>query len=42
MRAILRAGAGTPNPRGPGETMIVLLPSVATRDLSAYAMGEQS
>lgn len=42
VRAILAAGPGAPNPRGRGEAMIVALPRVATRDLTAYSISEGS
>lgn len=40
VRSILAAGTGVARPRGPGEALIVALPSVATRPLSDYAIGE--
>lgn len=42
VRSILAAGTGVARVRGPGEALIVALPVVATRPLSAYAIGEQS
>lgn len=42
VRSILEAGAGVARPRGPGEALIVALPVVATRPLSAYAIGDQA
>ena len=40
VRSILEAGAGLPQLAAPGEALIISLPSVATRPLSAYAPGE--
>jgi transposase len=40
VRSILEAGAGVPEPKRPGEAIIVPLPAVATRPLSDYAIGE--
>jgi len=37
LRSILDAGAGLPTPRGPGEALIVALPTVPVRPLSDYA-----
>lgn len=42
VRSILAAGPGVARPTRPGEALIVALPTVATRPLSAYAIGEQS
>ena len=42
VRSILAAGAGVAQPTRPGEALIIALPTVATRPLSAYAIGEQS
>jgi len=42
VRSILAAGTGVAQPTRPGEALIVALPVVATRPLSAYAIGEQS
>ncbi len=42
VRSILAAGAGVAQPTRPGDALIVALPVVATRPLSAYAIGEQS
>jgi transposase len=39
--AIVDAGAGVPRPRAPGEALIIDLPSVPTRSLADYALGEQ-
>jgi transposase len=41
VRSILAAGTGVPRPTRPGEALIVDLPVVATRPLSAYAIGDQ-
>jgi len=40
VRSILEAGAGLPQPAVAGEALIISLPAVATRPLSAYAPGE--
>ncbi len=40
VRSILAAGTGTPQPTGPGEALVIPLPIVPTRPLSAYAIGE--
>ena len=40
VRSILEAGAGVARPVRPGEALIVALPLVPTRPLSAYAPGE--
>jgi hypothetical protein len=40
VRSILAAGTGVAQPTRPGEALIVALPSVATRSLSDYAIGE--
>ena len=42
VRSILEAGAGVAQPRRPGEALIVALPTVSTRSLGDYAIGEQS
>jgi transposase len=39
VRSILAAGAGTPQPVPPGDALILQLPVVPTRPLSAYAIG---
>jgi transposase len=39
VRAILDAGAGTPQPRPAGDTLVLELPVVPTRPLSDYAIG---
>jgi transposase len=39
VRSILAAGAGTPQPVGPGDALVLELPVVPTRPLSAYAIG---
>ena len=41
VRSILAAGAGVPRPRGPGDALIVDLPTSSTRSLHDYAMGDQ-
>ena len=41
VRSILAAGTGVARPTRPGEALIVDLPTVATRPLSAYAIGDQ-
>ena len=38
VRSILAAGAGTPQPVGPGDALVLELPVVPTRPLSAYAI----
>lgn len=40
VRSILAAGTGVAHPTRPGEALIVALPSVATRSLSDYAIGD--
>ncbi len=40
VRSILAAGAGVARPTRPGEALIIGLPSVATRPLSAYAISD--
>ena len=40
VRSILAAGTGTPTPTAPGEALLVPLPIVPTRPLSAYAIDE--
>jgi Integrase core domain len=42
VRSIIAAGDGVAQPTRPGDALIVALPAVATRPLSAYAIGEQS
>jgi hypothetical protein len=42
VRSILAAGTGIAKPTRPGEALIVALPTVATRPLSAYAIGSDS
>lgn len=42
VRSILAAGTGVARPTRPGDALIVDLPVVATRPLSAYAIGDQS
>lgn len=42
VRSIIAAGVGVAQPTRPGDALIVALPVVATRPLSAYAIGEQS
>lgn len=42
VRSILEAGTGVARPTRAGEALIVDLPVVATRPLSAYAIGDQS
>jgi hypothetical protein len=39
IRSILAAGAGTPQPVEPGDALVLELPVVPTRPLSAYAIG---
>ena len=41
-RSILAAGTGVAHPTRAGEALIVNLPTVATRPLSDYAIGEPS
>jgi transposase len=41
VRSILAAGAGVARPTAPGEALILALPSVPTRPLSDYAIGEE-
>ena len=41
-RSILAAGTGVAQPTRPGDALIVALPVVTTRPLSAYAIGEPS
>jgi hypothetical protein len=38
VRSILAAGTGIPQPTGPGEALVIPLPIVPTRPLSAYAI----
>jgi len=40
VRSILAAGTGTPQPTAPGEALVIPLPIVPTRPLSAYALEE--
>jgi transposase len=40
VRSILAAGAGTPQPVGPGDALVLELPVVPVRPLSAYALPE--
>jgi hypothetical protein len=42
VRSILAAGTGVARPTGPGEALVVALPVVPTRPLSAYAVGDES
>ncbi len=42
VRSIIAAGVGVAQPTRPGDALIVALPAVATRPLSAYAIGDQS
>jgi hypothetical protein len=42
VRSILAAGAGAPQPRPAGEALVLELPQVSTRPLSAYKMGDVS
>jgi len=42
VRSILAAGTGTPRPTGPGEALVIPLPIVSTRPLSAYAIESRS
>ncbi|HEY8202542.1 MAG TPA: IS21 family transposase, partial [Actinomycetota bacterium] len=41
VRSILAAGAGTPRPTGAGDALVIDLPSVPTRPLADYAIGEE-
>jgi transposase len=40
VRSILAAGAGVAQPARPGEALVIPLPTVATRSLADYAIGE--
>ena len=40
VRSILAAGTGVAHPASPGDALVIPLPSVATRPLSDYAIGE--
>jgi len=42
VRSIIAAGTGTPQPTGPGEALVIPLPIVPTRPLTAYKIGEGS
>lgn len=42
VRSILAAGTGVARPTRPGDALIVDLPAVATRPLSAYAIGDRT
>jgi transposase len=42
VRSILAAGAGTPQPRAAGDALVLELPHVPTRPLSAYKIGDVS
>jgi len=42
VRSILSAGSGVPRPRGPGDALIVDLPTVTVRSLDDYAIGGES
>jgi len=42
VRSIIAAGAGVARPTAPGEALVVALPTVPTRPLSDYAIGEGS
>jgi transposase len=42
VRSILAAGAGTPQPRPAGDALVIDLPHVPTRPLSAYTIGDAS
>jgi hypothetical protein len=42
VRSIIAAGTGVPEPTGPGEALLIPLPIVPTRPLSAYKIGEGS
>ena len=39
---LLAAGVGVARPTRPGDALVVALPAVATRPLSAYAIGDRS
>jgi transposase len=41
VRSILAAGTGVARPTEPGDALVIALPSVATRPLSAYAIGDR-
>jgi hypothetical protein len=41
VRSILAAGAGTPQPTGVGEALVVDLPAAPRRPLSDYAIGAE-
>jgi hypothetical protein len=42
VRSILAAGTGTPQPRPAGDALVLELPKVGTRPLSAYKIGDVS
>jgi hypothetical protein len=42
VRSIIAAGVGVAQPTRPGDALIVALPVIATRPLSAYAIGDQT
>jgi hypothetical protein len=42
VRSILAAGAGTPQPATAGDALVITLPHVPTRPLSAYAISAQT
>jgi hypothetical protein len=42
VRSILAAGAGTPQPRPAGDALVIQLPQVPVRPLSAYKIGGAS
>jgi hypothetical protein len=42
VRSILAAGAGIPQPRPAGDALVIELPQVPTRPLSAYTIGDLS
>jgi transposase len=42
VRSIIAAGTGTPQPTGPGDALVIPLPIVPTRPLSAYAIENRS
>ena len=42
VRSILAAGTGTPQPTAPGDALVIPLPIVGTRPLSAYAIEHRS
>ena len=42
IRSILAAGAGTPQPRHAGDALVIELPKVTVRPLSAYRIGDLS